>query len=657
MKLKAFRSNAITVALAAALSTFLFVNCGGDEVPADDSGGATETPDSGGATESTDATSDEGVGDTSAGSTADANIPVQGGLKIARVPMTTDGPKSLDPMLGSTMYDNRCCSLVYQTLLQYSYLKRPLELEPLLAKDMPTISADGLTWTFHLREDVYFHDDACFEGGKGRKLVASDVEYSWKRMVDPANSYKNWWLLENLIVGFDAYKDAQAALVDGGAEFDYSAPVEGIKVVDDHTLVLTLKEVNQQFSWKIAMFQLAVVPREAVERYGDNFSGHPVGSGPFMMEDEADWRRGTSLRLVKNPNYMEETFPEAWDDFDLNAGMDRYTGQRLPMIDGIEITFFVESQAQWLEFRANNMDFSTVPEFGFAEAYKLSDKSLKSSWAARGISSFELPLLDFIFRAFNMEDELVGGYEAKNRALRQAICLALDLDEMNEAHYNGENIVYDGPIPPGLDGFPEGGTAPVSYRGPRLAESRAKLVEAGYTIGEDGKVTDLPVIEYYTSRGATSEKMTELTMRNLEKVGIKLNPHYVDFSELITAVNNKKATMFSFAWGSDYPDAENNLAMFYSPNVSPGSNHFNYSRPEFDKMYEQIRGMAPGPERTEIYETMRDMLIEDAPYAGSLARTRRYLIYPWLRNYKPSETFYNFMKYWDIDVNDSERPE
>ena len=583
--------------------------------------------------------------------------PVQDGKKFARVPMQTAGPKTLDPVQGSTTYDNRCCSQIYQTLLQYSYLKRPLELEPLLAKDMPAISADGKTWTFTLRDDVYFHDDPCFEGGKGRKLVAGDVVYSWKRLADPEYKYKNWWLVEDVIVGFDEYKRVQGERVDAGEAFDYEAPVEGLTAPDDSTLIIKLNENVQQFAWKIAMFQLAVVPREAVETYGDNFSGHPVGTGPFMLEKESDWKRNTSLRLVKNPNYWPDFFPAVYDDYDRDQGMSEYEGKRLPLIDGVEITFFVESQPQWLEFKSKNMDFSTVPDFGFEEAFKLSDGSLKASWRVRGITFFPLPLLDFIFRAFNMEDELVGGYTPQKKALRQAICLALDLDEMNEAYYNGTCIVYDGMIPPGLDGHPKDGNGPVSYRGPRLDEARQKLRDAGYTVGADGKVTDLPVIDYYTSRGATSEKMTELTMRNLSKIGIKLNPRYVDFPELIEAVNNKKAPMFSFAWGSDYPDAENNLALFYGPNLSPGSNHFNYQRDEYDEMYRQIRQMPPGPERTAMYETMRDMVIEDAPFAGALARERRYLIHPWLKNFKPTETFYNYMKYWDLDTEDDKRPD
>lgn len=577
--------------------------------------------------------------------------------KVIRVPMTTNGPKTLDPVSGSTTYENRCCSQVYQTLVQYKYLKRPLELEPLLLAEMPSISEDGRTWRFKLKDNVYFHDDPCFEGGKGRELKAADVFYSWKRLADPEYKYKSWWLVENTIVGFDEYKDAQKARVDEGETFDYDASVEGFRILSDDEFEVELIEPIQQFRWKLAMFQLGIVPREAVEKYGTKFSEHPVGTGPFILKEESDWKRNTSIVFHRNPNYHEEYYPDEWMPADEALGLHEPAGQRLPIVDRIEITFFVEGQPMWLEFKSGDRDYTTVPEFGFEEAFNRRTKELKRSWGRKGIHQVGVPLLDFIFRGFNMEDELVGGYTPEKRALRQAISLAIDLDEMNEAYYNGECVVYDGPIPPGLAGYPKDGKAPVSYRGPDYERARQKLRDAGYTVGSDGLVTDLPAIDFYTSRGATSAKMVELIQRNLGIVGIRLNPRQVDFSELIEAVNNKKAPMFSFAWGSDYPDGENNLALFYSPNVSPGSNHYNYSRPEFDRMYEQSRTMVPGPERTELYETMRDMIIEDAPYAGSLARIRRYLIHPWLKNFKPTEDFFNYFKYFDVEMDHERRPE
>jgi oligopeptide transport system substrate-binding protein len=243
-----------------------------------------------------------------------------------------------------------------------------------------------------------------------------------------------------------------------------------------------------------------------------------------------------------------------------------------------------------------------------------------------------------------MEDELVGGYTPEKRALRQAIHLAIDLDEINQVFYNNSYAVYDGPIPVGLDGHPEGGQAPISWRGPRLELARQKLAEAGYPEGRG-----LPPIRYYTSRGGVRARVVELVQRQLAQINVRVEPHLVDFSELIRITNRRQAPMFHFAWLTDYPDAENNLALFYSPNASPGSNHFNYNNPEFDALYEKIRTMPPSEERTEIYVRMRDMILLDTPYVGSMGRTQRYLMQPWLQNAKPTERYWSWIKFLDVD--------
>lgn len=579
--------------------------------------------------------------------------------KTLRIPMTTAGPGTLDPAMGSTTYENRTASCLYETLLQYKYLKRPLELEPLLLTEMPEVTEGGKVWRFTLQPGIMFHDDPCFPGGKGREVVASDVFYSWRRLADPKNKYKSFWLVDSLITGFNEYRDSQAAIkaADANAEFDYGAPIEGFEIVSDYEFVVTLNEPNQQFLWRLAMFQLSIVPSEAVDFYGDRFPAHPVGTGPFILEKESDWVRGNSMKVVKNPNYREAYYPTEWMPEDEAMGLHEAAGQQIPFVDQIDFTFFVESQPMWLEFKAGNLDYTTVGQNEFEEAFSRRTKELKRTWERKGIREVKVPLLDFIFRSFNMEDELLGGYTDEKRALRQAFNLAMDWDEMNETLYNGLAIAYDGPIPPGLDGHPnnEDHRAPYSTRGPNYEMARQKLREAGYTIGADGKVTDLPVVDLYTSTGAESQRIVELMERNMSEVGIMLNPRYLEFPDLMQAVDNRKAGFFSFAWGSDYPDAENNLALYYGPNESPGSNHANYKNAEYDALYERIRTMPPGPDRTEIYVQMRDMLIKDAPFCGSLARIRQYAINPWSKNFKPTEDFFTYFKYLDVDMSHEDR--
>lgn len=559
--------------------------------------------------------------------------------KVLQIPMRTGGPQSLDPARGSTTYDSIAASQFYETLLVNKY-NNPAELEPLLLAEMPVSEDGGKTWRFRLKEGVRFHDSDCFPDGKGRTITTDDVFYSLKRLADKrVSGVKNWWLLESAIVGLDEAFAAQ----DATGRFDYEAPIAGLRKISDLEFEIELRQPVYRFLYILSMFQTSVVAKEAVEKYGQDFGFKPVGTGPFILDTFVSKQ---SLTGNRNPNYHEVRYPAAseWSAADRRARLHRAAGQTVPFVDRIEFTMYADDQPMWLEFNQNNLGYTQVPEDYFLEAFDRASGSLKPALAQRGVRAHDDLLLDFIFRGFNMEDPILGGYTPEKKALRQAISLAIDLEEINQTFYNGVPLVFDGPIPAGLDGHPENGRAPVSYRGPNLALARQKLAEAGYPNGEG-----LPPIKFYTSVSSLNSQVAEMTKRQLERVNIRFEPHFLDFAPLIELVNNKQAPMFGFAWGSDYPDAENNLALFYSPNESPGSNHYNYKNPEYDALYERILTMPPGPERTAIYEKMRDMVIEDTPYIGSQGRRRYYLINPWLLNCKPTERYNAWYKFLDVD--------
>ena len=577
---------------------------------------------------------------------------VSGG-KTACLPMTTSGPNALDPVRGSSVYDNKGCSFVYQTLLQYDYFRRPLKLKPLLLAEMPKSSEDGKTFSFKLRDDVYFHDNECFPDGKGRKVKSEDFFYSLKRMADASNEPKGWWLMSDTIVGFDEFKKEQNEAAKNGGKFDYDAPVEGMKVISDTEFQVILKEPFFRFSYILAMFQTAVLPREAVEFYGTKFPKNPVGTGPFLLED---WEYGSHMFFVRNPNYFEEYYPEdpgleedgsdPYEGYkrDAELGFYKDAGKRLPILDRVEIRMYTESQPLWLKFKNKELDYSGVPKSNYDAVFIQRTKEPRKELTEGGVTYHPVPLLDMIYNGFNMEDPDFGGYTESKKKIRQAISLCNDFDEKNRAFFNNDNVVYDGPIPPGLDGHPENHTAAHNFRGPDIARAKKLLEEAGHPNG-DG----LPPLVYYTSKSAESAEMAEMLERQLNKIGIKLDTRMVDFSTLSDKLRSREAPFFGLAWGSDYPDAENNLQLFYGPNKSPGSNAFNYDRKEFNDMYEQIRVMKPSPERTAIYEKMRDMVIEDCPMVGSMARVRKYLVNPRLKNFKPVEAFYNYAKYFNVE--------
>lgn len=568
--------------------------------------------------------------------------------KTALLPIRTDGPKSLDPVDGSTTYDNMACAQIYETLLVNRYAD-PTEYEPLLLAELPVAEDGGKSYRFRLKEGVRFQDNACFPGGKGREVVTDDVFYSLKRLADPKYQLENWWLLKDTIRGFDELKEAEGARLarDPASGFNYDLPVEGFTKINDREFVIELRQPVTRFLWVLTMFQTSIVPREAVEMYGDDFFRNPVGTGPFVLES---WTPKKDMALVRNPNYHEVRYPgrDEWSREDQRMRMHRAAGERVPFLDRLEFAMYAQDQPMWLQFESGHLGYTQVPDEYFPRSFDRRTKELLPEVSARGVRAHKDRLLDFIFRGFNMEDPVVGGYTPQKKALRQAISLAVDLNEFNETFYSGLNIVYDGPIPPGLDGHPEGGRSPKAYQGPNLELARQKLAEAGYPEGRG-----LPPIAYYTNVNAIDQEQAELMARQVERIGVKLRHQAVDFSTLIETTNKKNAPMFSFAWASDYPDGENNLALFYGPNESPGSNHYNYKNPEYDELYEQILAMPLGPERTAVMERMRDMLLEDVPYIGSMARERHYLIAPWLLNCRPTERYYSWFKY--LDVDDSKR--
>jgi ABC-type transport system substrate-binding protein len=539
---------------------------------------------------------------------------------------------TLDPIRSSSSYDSEVQSQVYEGLYTYKYLVRPYELEPLLAKRMPQVSDDGLTYTIDIREGVYFQDNECFPGGKGRELIAKDFVYSMMRMADDQNQPTGWWIYTDRIVGFDAFEKRMSER--GDAPFDWDAEVEGLQAIDKYKFQIKLVRPFPQMLYVLAMSYAFAVPRECAEYYGKTFTNTAVGTGPFTLRN---WTRGSRIILDKNPTYRDAYYPtEASPEYQHMLGD---AGKKIPFLDAIVYHVYEQDQPMWLKFRVRDVDMTQLPA-EYHEAVFDEDLKLRESFVEEGVTNFNLPLLDFIYRGFNMDDPVVGKGE-KAKYLRQAISLAFNSAEINDAFYNNSCVLYDGPVPPGLDSYVEGITSP--YRGPDLEKAKALMVKAGYP---DGK--GLPSIQLDTSVSSNSAEQAEMLSRAVGRIGVKIEVNLNSFSELSNKLKKKKAQMFGLAWGADYPDAENFLQLFYGPNEAPGSNNFNYKNPAYDALYNKSRTLQPSPERTAVYQKMREILIEDAPSFGHMARIRFFLWHKRLRNVLPDETFDNWRKYINI---------
>ncbi len=540
--------------------------------------------------------------------------------------------KGLDPIYADDLYSGTEVARVYEGLLQYHYLKRPYVLIPNLSESMPEISPDGKTLTFQIKKGVLFQDNSCFKAtqGKGRELKAEDFVYSFKLYADPKLTSSSWWLFDGKILGLNEWRDA-AIKADTS---DYSLPIEGLKALDHYTLQIKLKQRSTQFLFSLAMPNTAVVPREAAEHYGKEFINHPVGTGPFRLEE---YNPSSKLIWIKNPTYRKEYYPSEGEPGDKANGLLEDAGKELPLADQIAVTIHVETQPQWLNFLAGKLDFSSIPKDNFATAITAS-KELNSELTQKGIKLIKSPSAEVTHETFNMADPLIG----KNKLLRQALSLAHNQEKINELFYNFRSINAQGPIPPGLSGYDPLIRNP--YRIYNLEKAKELLAKAGYPGGKG-----LPPIEYLNTADSTARQFAEFTQKSFSEIGVTLKVSTSSWPEFQGAIKNKKGQMWGFAWLADYPDAENFLQLFYSKNASPGPNDSNYSNPDFDKLYEKSLTLTDNPERTEIYKKMVKILVEDSPWIFGAHRITYTLTHPWIKNLKPNDFEHSKAKYYRVD--------
>jgi oligopeptide transport system substrate-binding protein len=537
--------------------------------------------------------------------------------------------KGLDPILTSDVFANIVVSNIFEGLLHYNYLKRPLALEPMLAAELPKVSEDGLTHTFKLRPGIKFQDHEAFPNGKGREVTAEDFIYSWRRLADPANQSDGFWVFDGKIAGLNEWRDKVAK-----GEANYTTPIEGLQAPDKQTIVIKLTKPYFQLHYVLAMSYTAVVPKEVVDKYGKEFINHPVGTGPFKFES---WTRNSQVVLVRNPDWNLHAYPSEGEAKDTEAGLLADAGKKIPFVDKVVIQEIVEDQPRWLNFMKGNLDYVQIPKDNFDGAVQ-NDK-VSAELAAKGIKLWITPEPDVTYTAFNMLDPVVG----KNENLRKAISLALDTPTLIQKFYNGRGIVAHSPIPPDVDAYDPSFKNP--YKEYNVTKAKEFLAKAGFPEGKNA-----PAIEYSTVNSSTARQMAEYFKQNMEKIGLKVNIVSTSWPQFTTKIREKKAQVWGIAWLGDYPDAENFLQLLYGQNVSPGPNGSNYKNKEFDVLYVKASHLPPGPERAKLYQQMRDIVVKDMPWVPGAHRLSYTSYHGWLKNFKYHGIIYDYFKYLRVDT-------
>jgi oligopeptide transport system substrate-binding protein len=569
--------------------------------------------------------------------------------------------KGFDPVFTSDSYAAGAQKQVFEYLYEIHPFKRPLELQPLLAASMPEVSADGMKYVFRLRDDAFFQDDPCFPGGKGRKVVAQDFVWCFKRLASVPTSTGSW-IFKGKIKGLDAWvaraqEEMRKRLDTVNAWYPFEHPelralvdeeVPGMRAVDDRTLEFELLAPLPIFPWYLSMNYGAVYPREAIERYGMDFLNHPVGCGPYVVKDYFVYDR--KVTYVRNPTWHGQKYPSDGSPGDRERGLLDDAGRDLPFLERVEFVVVKQSQPRWLKFLEGDLEWIETDKEIWGRAMS-KDGKLDPELAAHGVRAEREPRQNVAFTGFNMADGLLGFKAGESgRKLRQAMCLAYDRDRWINVMRNGfwAERAY-GPIPSTIPGFQA--DVKSGYADRDVPRAKKLLADAGYPEGRG-----LPPLKYEMSNtDAVSRNGAEIFKNCMAEIGITVDLVGNTWDQFISKIDKKEAQIFGMSWNADYPDAENFLQLFYGPNEAPGSNGTNYKNPTYDALYKRMAVMPHGPERDVLIREMLAVLNEDCPMSYTDYRVQYCFVQPWLHGFKYTDMDPWLFKYLRIDREEKAR--
>lgn len=618
----------------------------------------------------------------------------------------SERPKRLDPAVSYSTSENTFLAQIYEPPYQYSYLKRPYQLEPLSAKKLPVIgyfNAQGepligeflanqvafSEYIIEIKQGIKFQPHPAFievnrhlspsrieeltqlkdftELGT-RELIAEDYVYQIKRLADPKIQSPIAEFMKEYIVGFDEFskqvKDKKRTEIK-------SHPLSGVTVLSRYKYKIRIKGKYPQFKFWLAMNFFAPMPWEANEFYlqqglGDkniSLNWYPVGTGPFFLEENNPNQR---IVLTRNPNYHETFYPKEGEASDKEKGLLKDAGEKLPFIDKVIYILEKETIPYWSKFLQGFYDASGISSDSFDQAVQFSaagNAQLTETMQEQGIELQTSISTSIFYMGFNMLDPVIGGDSERARKLRLAISIALDYEEYIAIFMNGRGIPAQGVLPPEIFGNLEKkqGMNPYvydwkngRYQHKSIEKAEQLMIEAGYKSGVDPKTGEALVLYFdTTSVGVGARAMMNWYRKQFEKIGIKLVIRPTDYNRFQDKMRDGSGQIFTWGWNADYPDPENFFFLLYGPNGKvkyKGENAVNYQNSKFDQLFEQMRSMDDTDERNQIIQQMQEMVRHDVPWVFGYHPKRFALYHQWFKNIKPSFMAHKELKYLRIDA-------
>ncbi|HWX03460.1 ABC transporter substrate-binding protein [Collimonas sp.] len=537
-------------------------------------------------------------------------------------------------------YSSWVSEAIFERLLTYDYLARPSKLVPGTAEAMPEISDGGKTYVFHIKKGIYFAPDPAFKGVR-RELTAADYAYTFKRFLDPKNLSPNANVLQGKIAGMD---ELIAAAKKTG-KFDYDAAVSGLQTPDRYTLQIKLTAPDYNFLYIMGFVALGAQAHEVVDAYGDRTQAHPVGTGPYMLEQYVP---RSKIVLVANPEYRGYTWDfkssgSAWDD-QLVHDM---KGKKMPQVGRVEISIIEEEQSRWLAFQGKQIDFDYLPQA--AAPTVLDGKKLKQSFIDEGVRLDTITEAGVVYIFLNYRDPLIGGSSLEKNALRRAIAMSYNIDDEISQMRLGLAVKAEMAIPEGVVGHDPSYRNSIAYD-PVLANKlldrfNYKRGADGYRTLPDGKPLTLKIA---TEPNAINTVSSEIWKRGLDKIGIRAEFKVSNFADNLKAATECKLMMWNGSWTADYPEGDNFMQLLYGPNVGQGNNGC-YSSPAYDALYVKAKALPPGPERNQLYIDMSRQMEADTAWVLTTSRLRNWMIRPWIKGFKRHPILQADWEYLDVE--------
>lgn len=457
---------------------------------------------------------------------------------------------SLDPAFAKDQRNIWGVNQLYNGLVE---LDDSLQVQPSIAKNW-TVSEDGKTYQFELRNDVLFHKHELFGKDSTRKVIAKDFEYSFNRLLDKNVASPGGWVLQN---------------------------VANFKAESDSVFTINLKQPFPPFLGLLAMKYCSVVPKEAVDYFGNEFRANPIGTGPFHFKL---WVENTKLVLRKNPFYFEK---------DEN-------GKQLPYLEAVAVTFLPDKQSEFLQFIQGNIDFMKSLDASYKDDILNTDGTLKEKYAST-INMQTGAYLNTEYLGIYLDGE--EKHPTKSKLIRQAINYGFDREKMIKFLRNGiGSPATSGFIPKGLPSFN-------NQQGYSYKPEEAKRLVAQY---KEETGDENPQIAITTNSNYLD--LCEFIQRELQKIGVATKVDVIPPSTLRQGKANGKLPIFRASWIADYPDAENYVSLFYSKNFTPnGPNYTHFKNDFFDTLYEQSIKEVDVKKRYKLYQKMDSIIIAEAP--------------------------------------------